>query len=842
MAVKGTLSEYRRKRDFKKTREPEGKKAPSSGLPRFVIQKHQASRLHYDLRLEMEGVLRSWAVPKGPSLVSHEKRLAVLVEDHPLEYGDFEGVIPEGEYGAGQVIIWDRGFYEYAGGEKDAIQGWKKGKLEFVLHGEKLKGLWMLVEMKGRGENQWLFFKKDDEYADSQRDILEEAPESVVSGRRVEEVLEGESSTWNSTLLRILEELKPPRAKIAGQIKPMLTTASSHVPEGSHWIYEMKYDGIRALCAKGHDLQLYSRNLLPLNRRFPEIVEELQLLSANSFILDGEIAVLDEEGRPRFHLIQPRIHQTDAGVVRRLQEESPAFYFVFDLLACEGYDLRKLPLSERKRILEVLLPEGRLVRFAQSIDGKGKEFLDLACNRGLEGIIAKDSRCPYESKRSPRWVKVKCNQSELFVIGGYSAPSGSRRRFGALLLGRFQGGKLRFVGKTGTGFDSASIEEVFAQLKRLEQEKMPFHEVPGVLKRSNWVKPELVCSVKFSEWTQAGVLRAPVFQGLRPGIDAESCRMQAPDEVVPEPNDGGEPTKDNGQELNFLSNLEKVFWPEEGYTKGDLIDYYASVAEVLLPHLRDRPMVMERHPDGIKGKSFYQKDVPDFLPDWIPTVAVTASTSGRSMRYLVCNDKRTLLYLANLGCIALHPWSSRSPKLDNPDFLIIDLDPDEGIDFSEVRKLALRVREIADELGLQCFPKTSGASGIHVLFPLEPVHSYEEVRGFAEVLARMTAQGREKIASLERSPSKRKGKIYVDYLQNGRDKTIVSPYSVRARPGAPVSTPLEWSELKRKISPAQFNIENIPDRLKKKGDLFGVLFQEKQDLRRVLERLETPPE
>jgi bifunctional non-homologous end joining protein LigD len=599
----------------------------------------------------------------------------------------------------------------------------------------------------------------------------------------------------------------------------------------------MKYDGIRALCSKDKQPQLYSRNLQSLNRRFPEIIEELQLLPVNSFIIDGEIAVLDEEGRPRFHLIQPRIHQTDPAAIRRLQEEAPAIYFVFDLLVCEGRDLRRLPLSERKRVLEALLPEGRLVRFAQSIEGKGEKFFQLACESGLEGIIAKDRRCSYESKRSSRWVKIKCNQSELFVIGGYSAPSGSRKRFGALLLGRFEGGKLRFVGKTGTGFDGTTIEEVYAELSKRRQDQMPFHQVPPPLRRSSWVRPDLVCSVKFSEWTQAGILRAPVFQGLRPDVDAGSCRMEAADEVTPEPDGSGEPEKEKDLRLNFLSNLDKVFWPEEGYTKGDLIDYYASVAEVLLPHLQDRPMVMERHPDGIEGKSFYQKDVPDFLPDWIPTVEVTARTSGRSIRYLLCNDKRTLLYLVNLGCIALHPWSSRSPALDNPDFMIIDLDPDEGIDFAEVRKLALRVKEIADDLGLRCLPKTSGASGMHILFPLEPVHNYQEVRGFAEVVARAAVQGREKTASVQRSPAKRKGKIYVDYLQNGRDKTIVSTYSVRARPGAPVSTPLEWAELKRKITPDQFNMKNIGKRLKKKGDLFKGLFEEKQDLRRILQGL-----
>ena len=824
------LDRYKRKRDFSKTPEPRGKGPESGPEFRFVIQKHRARRLHYDLRLEMEGVLRSWAVPKGPSLNSSRKRLAVQVEDHPLEYGDFEGIIPEEEYGAGKVIVWDRGTYECLGDEIDPVQAWKKGKLDLRLHGRKLKGMWLLIKLKADQENQWLFFKKSDEYADSETEIVKEAPESVLSGLEVDEVQAGDAPTWHSRTQRLLEELEIQPREIKGQAKPMLATLMSQVPEGPHWIYELKYDGVRALAVKRQDqLQLYSHNLKPFERQFPEILDELKEIPANSFCLDGEIVALDEEGRSRFQLLQKRLGRVNRSAVSKFTEEVPAYYLVFDLLACEGYDLRGVTLAERKKILKALDPQGRFLRCAASVSSQGQEFLSLACEKGLEGIIAKDITSTYRGQRSRQWVKVKCAQQQEFVIGGYTLPSRSRKHFGALLLGLFEQEKLVYVGRTGSGFDETQLEHVYGQLKKRARRKNPFESVPKGLKIKAWVKPDLVCQVKFNEWTPKGYLRAPIFAGLRLDREPKECQREM----------GKEP-EEQAQDLpyGFLSNLDKVFWPSEGYTKRDLVQFYHEIGDVLVPYLAHRPMVLERFPDGMEGESFYQKNAPEFLPEWISTVSVKSDSAERTIRYILCNDRRTLVYLANLACIAQHPWSSRVDQLGCPDFLIMDLDPSEGVSFSAVSQVAQKVREIAESLDLRTYPKTSGATGLHILIPLQPRYSYEDVRNFAEIMARLTVDGLEEIATLERSTEKRKNRVYVDYLQNGQGKTIASPYCLRPRPGAPVSTPLEWKEVRPQLRPDSFNLKTIFRRLDRKGELFEGMLEDHQSLQRALKKLE----
>ena len=824
------LEKYKRKRDFSKTTEPRGKSQRSGQEFRFVIQKHRARRLHYDLRLEMEGVLRSWAVPKGPSLNPSQKRLAVQVEDHPLEYGDFEGIIPQGEYGAGKVIVWDRGTYECLGDEVDPVQAWKKGKLDLRLHGQKLKGMWLLIKLKADQKSEWLFFKKSDEHADSQTEIIREAPESVLSGLEVDEVEAGDAPSWYSRTQRLLEELEIQPGEIKRRAKPMLATLMSQVPEGPHWIYELKYDGVRALAAKGKGgIQLYSRNLKPLERQFPEILNELKEIPSNSFWLDGEIVALDEEGRSRFQLLQKRLGRVSCSAVSKLKEEVPAHYFIFDLLSCEGYDLRGVTLSERRKILKALDPQGRFLRCAASVSGQGQEFLKLACEKGLEGIIAKDITSTYRGQRSRQWVKVKCVQQQELVIGGYTLPSRSRKHFGALLLGLFEQEKLIYVGRTGSGFDQAQLEDVYGQLEKRKRRKNPFELVPKDLKIRAWVEPDLVCQVKFNEWTPKGYLRAPIFVGLRPDRDPRECRR----EMVEEP-------EEQAQDLpyDFLSNLDKVFWPGEGYTKRDLVRFYHEIGDVLVPYLADRPMVLERFPDGIEGESFYQKNAPDFLPEWISTVSVKSDSAGRTIRYILCNDRRTLVYLANLACIAQHPWSSRVDQLGHPDFLIVGLDPSAGVPFSAVSKVAQKVRKVAESLELRTYPKTSGATGLHILIPLEPRYSYEDIRNFSEIMARLTVDGLEEIATLERSTEKRKNKVYVDYLQNGQGKTIASPYCLRPRPGAPVSTPLEWKEVRPQLRPDSFNLKTIFRRLDRKGELFEGMLKDHQSLQKALEKLE----
>ena len=545
--------------------------------------------------------------------------------------------------------------------------------------------------------------------------------------------------------------------------------------------------------------------------------------------MDGEIVALDQEGRARFQLLQRRINRADRSAIRQLQVEVPAYYFVFDLIACEGYDLRGVTLDERKKILKGLLPEGNFVRYTSSVSSQGQEFFQLACEKGLEGIIAKDVTSTYRSQRSRQWLKIKCVQQQEFVIAGYTPPSRSRLYFGALVLGLFKNGVLTYVGRTGSGFDQSTLEQVYSELKKRAQPRSPFKSVPQGLKVKSWVTPDLVCQVKFNEWTRDGYLRAPIFLGLRPDIDPRECQREMP----------GEPEKvSRDLPYDFLSNLDKVFWPREGYTKRHLIGFYQQIADVLVPYLTDRPMVLERFPDGIEGESFYQKNAPDFLPDWIPTVSVESDSAEKTIHYILCNDRQTLVYLANLACISQHPWSSRAHQLENPDFLIIDLDPSEGVPFSAVCKVAQKVREVLESLGLRAYPKTSGATGIHILLPLEPLYSYDDVRNFSEIVARLTVDGLEKIATLERSIEKRKNKVYVDYLQNGRGKTVVSPYCLRPRPGAPVSTPVEWTEVGSKLRPESFNLRTIFRRLDQKGDLFEGILKDRQSLHKAIENLE----
>ncbi len=832
--MKKGLDDYRRKRDFEKTVEPSGESSQSGESSfRFVIQKHDATRLHYDLRLEMDGVLRSWAVPKGPSYDPSDKRLAVLVEDHPLEYLHFEGVIPDGQYGAGRMLVWDHGVYECRGTESDPASALKKGKLEFFLRGEKLRGFWVLVRTKGRGKDTWLFFKKEDEYVRIGQDILTSRPESVLSGRTLEEIDEASIPSHTDHLRRVLDSLQIEPGSGVEVASPMLATLVDKVPQAPHWIYELKYDGIRALAVKnGAEIKLFSRNLKPLEEQFPEIIEDLEQVPCDSFQLDGEIVALDDQGRPRFQLLQPRIGRRKRSRGGSLGDEVPAYFYVFDVLECDGYDLRRATLRERKKVLETLLPVTPRIRLTESVSDQGEELFQLACQSGLEGIVAKNLKSSYESKRTRSWLKIKCVRTQEFVIGGYTHPSGSRKHFGALLLGLFSENSLSYVGAVGSGFDQDLMDEVYTLLRELDRDDSPFDQAPKEVKVKSWVEPELVCEVKFNEWTLDGNLRAPVFLRLRSDVAPGSCRK----EVLPQlqPISQRKPDLD----FDFLTNLDKVFWPQEGYTKGDLVRYYHGVAEALLPYLRDRPMVLERFPDGIEGKSFYQKDSPEFLPEWIPTVSVRSDSSAKTIRYLLCNDAMTLVYLANLGCIPLHPWSSRKGSLEKPDFLIIDLDPGPKISFPQVCRVALKVREVTDRLELETHPKTSGATGLHILIPIEANHTYEDVRRFAEIIGWMTLDGLEDVATLVRNPQKRTDRVYIDFLQNGKDKTIVSPYSVRALPGAPVSTPLNWEEVVPALRPESFNLSNMLRRLDSKGDLYADLFARPQSLRVAFERLQ----
>ena len=850
------LEEYKKKRRFNETPEPAGEVRKTGGNS-FVIQKHHATRLHYDFRLEMEGVLRSWAVPKGPSFNPADKRLAMLTEDHPIDYGEFEGIIPKGNYGAGKVIIWDSGTYEMVDPETPE-KGWKKGKFHFVLHGKKLKGEWVLVR-GSREPRQWIFFKVRDGYASTEIEITEARPESVVSGKLVDEIGEkARSKQWVTPIERELEKFgmkQGGRSPLPKIVQPMLATLVEKPFDNDDWIFELKLDGMRALAVKqAAILDMWTRNGKSLAHRFPSLATALAELPVDTAILDGEIVALDEKGQAHFSLIQPRIHLSRAKDIQEADRQIPVYFYAFDLLYLNGYDLMKFPLIERKAVLRKLISDNNgWVRFADHIEGNGIEFFSAVRHHGLEGIVAKDKKSAYQQSRSKYWLKIKTQQTDHFVIGGFTRPEGSRKYFGALLLGLYRNGDLIYVGRAGGGFDDRTLTEVDETLKPLVVKDSAFKDVPDEIRRATWVRPRLVCEVKFNEWTPDRKLRAPVFLGFRDDVDPKDCRL---DESIPEPSpaaarrrhpeeeapvplgEAGRAKREPGESRIPVTNLNKVFWPDDGYTKGDLIDYYDKISPFIIPHLFDRPLVFERFPDGIYGSSFYQKDAPDYTPDWIRTQEIYSEDVDRNIRYFIGADREQLLYIANTGNIQQNPWMSRVQHLESPDYLVFDLDPVEA-PFSTVQKVALVLKETLDELGLRAYPKTSGASGIHVHLPvLENTFTYEDVRIFAEAIASVVVQRVPEYATIERVVKKRKAHhVYIDYLQNIRGKTVASVYSPRPRPYAPVSTPLKWEELKRTVDPVEFTIKTVFKRLQKFGDLFEKALTDRQDVSGFLQTL-----
>ncbi len=877
------LDEYKRKRKFNRTPEPAGeiKKTPGKS---FVIQKHRATRLHYDFRLEMEGVLRSWAIPKGPTFNPAEKRLAMETEDHPIDYGEFEGIIPAGNYGAGKVIIWDNGTYEMVDPDTPE-KGWKKGKLHFVLKGKKLKGEWVLVR-GSREPRQWIFFKVRDQHASSDIDITKERPESVVSGSLVDEIAEqSPSRQWVTPIERELEKYdmkKPGRGPIPKNIQPMLATLSEKPFRNDDWLFELKLDGIRAIAVKnGTRLDMRTRNARSLADRFPTLAQAFKELPVDTAVLDGEIVALDEKGHSHFHLIQPRIHLSRAKDIAIADEQIPVYFYAFDLLYLNGYNLMKFPLIERKAVLGQLIPgNDGWIRYADHIEGDGVAFFEAVSKRGLEGIVAKLKKSEYQQTRSRYWLKIKTQMTDHFVVGGFTAPEGTRKLFGALLLGLYSNGSLIYVGRTGGGFDDRMLAQAYDEVKPLVTETCPFKEVPAEVRKSTWVQPQLVCEVRFNEWTSDRKLRAPIFQGFRDDVDPEQCRLE---ESIPRPSPGpsghplprgeghveADPSRPGrvdsvstarkearghveadpsppgrgwpegpGEGHIEFTNLDKVFWPEDGYTKGDLIEYYDKISPFLISHLLDRPLVFERFPDGIYGQSFYQKDAPGYTPEWIRTEGIWSEDVQRSIRYFIGASREQLLYIANTGNIQQNPWMSRVQHLDYPDYLVFDLDPVEA-PFSSVQRVAIVLKQVLDELGLRSYPKTSGASGIHVHLPvLEKTFTYEEVRLFAEAVASIVVQRAPDLATIERVVRRRKAHhVYIDFLQNVRGKTVASVYSPRPRQGAPVSTPLKWQDFKRPIDPKAFTIKTIFKRLDKFGDLFEPALTDRQDISGFLESL-----
>jgi bifunctional non-homologous end joining protein LigD len=742
-----SLDEYRRKRDPRRTPEPSGRgKGGGTGdAPLFVVQRHDARRLHYDLRLEMDGVLASWALPKGLPLETGERYLAVHTEDHPMEYATFSGVIPKGEYGAGTMEIWDHGTYELLERKRD-------GGLTVRLAGERLHGVWTLVPATLGGDRKnWLVLRKHDEA---------EAPAPAAAHR---------------------------------SYTPMLASLTERLPSGDGWTFEVKWDGYRAIARlEGGEATLTSRRGIDLGRRFDAVRRALpHALRTSDCVVDGELCMLDDAGRPSFGLVQ--------------RGEGTPVYYVFDLLELERRPLTELPLEERKRMLQELLIEGNgTVRLSAGF-ADGHALLDAITAQGLEGVIAKRLASPYRpGKRTQDWLKLKTRDDGEFLIAGWTAGLGSREQLGALVLAEQGEDGLRWVGNVGSGLDERAIAVLLRDLGRLETTTPTITPVPKMPKTParlvRWAEPRLRAKVRFAERTRDGRLRAPVFAGL-----AEQDAEGPPASRV------------------VLSNPDKVFFPGEGITKGDVFAYYEAIAPTVVPHMRDRPFTMLRHPDGIAGKSFFQKDAPSHMPDWIETF------THEGIRYALVNDADSLLWMVNMGCIDLHPWLARRDRPDRPDLLMFDLDPAEGTPFSDVVRAALLVREALDALKLEGVPRTSGGKGIHVLVPVERRYEHREARGFVAAVAKALAQTHPDLITTKWRKAERHG-VLVDANQNGLGRTTAGAYSVRPRPGATVATPLRWDELTPDLHPSAFTMDAVVERVRRIGDVAAPLLGRRQRL------------
>jgi bifunctional non-homologous end joining protein LigD len=844
--TKDSLAAYRAKRSADRTPEPSGGTVPGASRL-FVVHQHAATRLHFDLRLEMDGVLRSWAVPKGPSKNPADKRLAVFVEDHPIEYGDFEGVIPEGNYGAGAVIVWDRGEWVPI---EDPHAGLAKGKLLFDLRGYKLKGRWTLVKLK-KGVKEWLLIKERDSQVAVPGDDF--PPGSVLSGLTVEDLKEGKDP---STALRAeLKKLKAPLREVrAKDVPPMLaeTRESPFTKEG--WLFELKLDGYRIIAAREDGQpKLLSRNGVDYTATFPEVARAVAALPYDGLVMDGELVVHDAAGLPSFQRLQQRSQLRKTYDIRKGSVELPASLYLFDLIAALGHDLRGLPLTRRKQALRRVLPAVGALKFLDHFETDGEVLYERIARMGLEGIVAKKADSPYRSRRSAEWLKIRADRVDDFVVVGFSRPKGARSGFGALHLAQYVDDKLVYMGRAGSGFTDAMLKDVGSVLEsHIVKKPLATGPMPKG-KDETWTEPLLVAEVRFKERTAEGLLRQPVFVRFRDDKTPAECTLRPSlknvnevngvkdvngvNEVARKPHSRHSPHSPHSPPSFNFSNLTKVFWKDEGYTKGDLIDYYRQVSPWILPYLEDRCLVLTRYPDGILGKSFFQKDAPDYAHDFVRTVTVWSEESQRELHYFVCENEQALLYIANMAAIPLHIWGSRVSTLESPDWCILDLDP-KGAPFAHVVEVALACRALCDEIGLPSFVKTSGSSGLHVLLPLGRQVTYEQARTLGGLLARAIATELPGIATIVRQVNKREGKVYLDYVQNGHGRLLAAPFSVRPVPGALVSAPLHWKEVGPKLALADFTIKTMPERMKKlKEDPLRPVLDLKPDLPAALEGL-----
>ncbi|MCH9681577.1 MAG: DNA ligase D [Deltaproteobacteria bacterium] len=845
------LTKYRAKRSGDRTAEPLGSAVDADGAPfgakLFVVQMHAARRLHWDVRLEIDGVLRSWAVPRGPSFDPAVKRLAVQTEDHPIEYVDFEGIIPAGNYGAGAMIVWDRGVWLP---REPIAEGYAKGKLLFELRGHKLRGVWTLVRTKGTAGSstpdgkEWLLIKKPDEAAHTP------VPDdrSILSGLTIEELRSGSD---RATKIRdqLLSLGTPRRPVDPTKLQLMLTETGDSAFTRPGWIFELKYDGYRLVAARpeGRALLRYRSGVIATHA-FPEIARAVAALPFEGVVLDGEVVVLDDDARPNFQRLQKRALLLRQHDVAQATREHPVTYYAFDLLAFEDFDLRSLTVLQRKAILEQLLPPVGPLRFADHIEKRGEALLEQVKTIGLEGIVAKRADSLYVGRRSPAWVRVRLESSDDFVIVGFTEPEGTRVGLGALHLGAHLDGTLVYTGRVGTGLTDAQLVELREQLDHHVVSE-PACEITVPSGRTDvWVEPRLVCEVRFRARTEERLLRLPVFVRMRDDKPPHECEIPRLDDVpaaeltpppapptTPEPAPTSSPPTITDEPADayevpppgpavVISNPTKVLWPRAGYTKRDLIDFYRAISPWLLPYLRDRPLVLTRYPDGIDGKWFFQKNAPPFVPDWIKTKTMWSQHESREVEYFLCNEVDSLAYVANLATIPLHVWGSRLSDLQHPDWCILDLDP-KGAPFADVVEIARAIHVLCDEVGLPNYCKTSGSTGLHVLIPLGRQCTFEQCRMLAQILGKVIAARLHRIATAERSKRARQGRVYIDYVQNGHGRLLVAPFSVRPRPGAPVSTPLHWDEVVPTLDHQALTIANVPQRMRSlpADPLIGVL-------------------
>jgi bifunctional non-homologous end joining protein LigD len=853
MDTAGSLRHYKAKRDFSKTAEPAGAK-PKTGGNRFVVQKHAATRLHYDFRLELDGVLKSWAVTKGPSLDPRDRRLAVEVEDHPIEYREFEGTIPKGQYGGGTVMLWDRGTWQPI---EDPHKGLKKGHLLFRLDGERMKGEWHLVRMKGRpGERRtnWLLIKGRDEFASESDGLTEEFNTSIKTRRSMGAIAEGEdawiSNRSGTNKVGAIKIKKPraPRVRGLGKLPRFqsleLATLVEEVPEGDAWLHEMKYDGYRCLAAvDGANITLWTRNEQDWTDRFAKLVAPIASLGIKNALIDGEVVVLDEQGKSSFAKLQNAMHTG-----RDLT------YFAFDLLSENGEDLTKRPLVERKKRLKALIGNGNAkVHYSEHVIGNGKALFDEVCRKGFEGIVSKRADSRYRPGRARDWLKVKCSQRQEFVIGGWQE-SERRHGFRSLLLGFHDNGDFTYAGKVGTGFGEEVLKSLGAKLMKREIDKSPFTAGPKPEKKSvHWVKPELVAEIAYTEFTEDGHLRHPSFLGLREDKPARDVGREKPIDPPSEkparkdPPATNKPKKDPPPRNPYprkadedrtegvrITHPEKVLYPEMGLTKRDLIEYYRAVEKLILPHVVGRLVSLVRCPQGGGHKCFFQKHATDGFPDAFKPLKVKEQKGGTA-EYLHIDDLRGLIAGVQIGTLEFHVWGSQIDDIEKPTRLVFDFDPDPSVDFTQVKKAAVELRDFLAELGLRTFPLITGGKGVHVVAPIAPRAEWKQAKAFCKAIASAMETANPGRYVTNMAKAKRKGRIFVDYLRNDRGSTAIAPYSTRAKPGATVAVPLSWDELAKCKSADAFDVETMMDRAEKlRSDPWKGFFEIRQSLTKAL--------